>query len=82
MYTYASDHIVSTILTQVNNASEEHPITFMSHALKNAKEKYNLLEKKDFTVVKVVKNFKVFIIKNETIAFVRNLVLKTFLTNQ
>lgn len=37
MYTYAFDHTVSSILTQVNDENEEYPITFMSHMLKITK---------------------------------------------
>ena len=58
----------------------EHPIAFFKKALRDSELKYNILEKHDFSLVKTLKDFIVYILHSHVIAFVPNNVVKDILT--
>lgn len=80
MYAYAFDHTISSILTQVNNENEEHPITFVSYSLKSVEDKYTFLEKQAFMFIKLVNQFKFYIFRQQVTMLIHDLAFETILT--
>jgi hypothetical protein len=65
---------------QKNSEGYEQPIAFFSKALRDAALNYNIMEKQAFTLVKAIKDFRVYILHSHTIAYVPNVVVKDILT--
>lgn len=74
--------MLSGILTQKNNQGNKSPIVFMSVPLKKNEFKYPLIEKKAFVFVKVVKQFKYYILHSHSVIYVPKTVVKSILTQQ
>ena len=72
LYCYASENTLSAILTQPNNDNTEAPIAFMSIPLKKHELKYSLIEKNAYDLVRVVKQFRFYILNSHSKAFVRS----------
>ena len=53
------------MLTQKEDGGDEYPISFMSIGLHGAKLNYLAVDKQAYTVFKVVKQFRPYIIKNQ-----------------
>jgi hypothetical protein len=45
LYTFMSDHLLATMITQKDEQGDEYPISFMSTGLQGAKLNYPLVEK-------------------------------------
>ena len=57
----------------------ELPLAFFSCNIKDATLKYNIIEKQALDLVKVVKDFKFYILHSHTLAYVPNAVVKEIL---
>jgi hypothetical protein len=66
VYTFASDHSIVAMLTQKDGQGNESPITFMSTGLQGIELNYPPMDKQVFSVHKVIKQFKTYILKNHT----------------
>ena len=66
LYTFASDDSLAAVLTQKEDGGDEYPVSFMSTGLQGVELNYPAVDKQDFVVFKVVKQFKPFILKNHT----------------
>lgn len=55
------------------------PIEFFSCNIRDATLKYNIIEKQGLALVKVVKDFRVYIVHSHTLAYVPNVVVKEVL---
>lgn len=82
IYCYASKHMMSRILLQVDESGIEAPIAFISVPLKKHELRYLLLEKQAFVVVKVVKQFRYYILHSHSVVFVPDSTVKSILTQQ
>jgi hypothetical protein len=68
------------MLLQKNIEGYEQPIDFFNKALRYVALNYNIMEKQAFTLVKAIKDFRVYILHSHTIAYVSNAVVKDILT--
>lgn len=80
IYSFASKHIVAGVLLQKNEEGFEQPIAFYSKTLRDAPLKYNIMEKQAFALIMALKDFRVYILRSHTIAYVPSIVVKDILT--
>ena len=66
LYTFASDDSLATVLTQKEDGGDEFPISFMSIGVQGAELNYTAIDKKSYAVFKAVKQFRPYILKNQT----------------
>ena len=66
IYTFASDHSIVVVLTQKNEEGEEFLVSCMSTGLQGAELKYPTIEKQAFAVFKVVKHFRLYLLRSHT----------------
>lgn len=64
LYTFTSDTSCATILTQKKEEGDEVSISFMSSSLQGAELKYPDIENHGIEVVKVVKHFRPYSVKD------------------
>ena len=80
IFSFASEHTIAVVLLQKNPQGQEQPIAFFSKAFRDSPMKYDIMEKQDFSLVKALKDFTVYILHSHIIAFVPNSVVKDILT--
>jgi hypothetical protein len=80
LFSFSYEHTITVVLLQKNNEGYEQPIAFSSKSLRDVALNYNIMEKQDFSLVKAIKYFRVYIIHSHTIAYVPNAVVKEILT--
>ena len=80
IFSFASKHTIAIVLLQKDDQGCEKPIAFFSKALRDAPLKYKIIEKQVFALVKVIKDFRVYILYSHVIAYVSNAVVKDILT--
>jgi len=80
IFAFASEHTIATVILQKNNEGHELNIVFFSQSLRDVALKYNIMENKEFDLVKAIKYFRVYILHSHIIAYVPNSVVKDILT--
>ena len=55
IFSFASPHTIAGVFLQKNEEGYEQPISFFSQVLRDAKLKYNILEKQAYALVKSLK---------------------------
>ena len=80
VFSYASKHTVAEVLLQNNDRGEENPIAFFSKILRNEELRYSIMEKKSYTLVKALKDFRIYLLHSHIIAFIPCSVVKSILT--
>lgn len=73
---------MSGILLQKNKDNDEVAISFMSIPLKKHELKYSIMEKKAYAVMKVVKQYRYYILHFHAIVYVPHSIVKSILTQQ
>ena len=63
---FASNDSLAGVLTQKEDGGDEFPISFMSTGLQGDKLNYPAVDKQAYVVFKVVKQFRLYILKNQT----------------
>jgi hypothetical protein len=76
LFSFASEHTIATVLLQTNNEGYEQPIAFFNKDLRDASLNYKIMEKQAFSLVKAIKDFRVYILHSHTITYVLNVVVK------
>ena len=66
LYTFASNDSLEAVLTQKEDGGDEYLISFMSTSLWGAELNYPAMDKQAYVVFKVVKQFRPYILKNQT----------------
>jgi hypothetical protein len=79
IFSFASFDTVAVVLLQKNVEGLEQPISFFSRALRDAKIKYNIMEKQAYALVKSLKSFRVYVLHSKIIAYVPSTVVKEIL---
>ena len=80
VFSYASEHTVATVLLQKNDRGEEHPIAFFSKILRDGELKYSIMEKQAYTLVKALKDFRIYLLHSHIISYVPCSAVKSILT--
>jgi hypothetical protein len=70
IFPFALFDIVAVVLLQMNVEGMEQPISFFSRALRDAKVKYDIMEKQAYALVKDLKAFRVYVMHSKIIAYV------------
>ena len=58
---------------------QEQPISFFNKELRDAPMKYNIMEKQTFSLIKALKDFRVYILHSHIISFAPHTVVKGIL---
>jgi hypothetical protein len=82
IYSFATETIVASILTQKNTKGEELPISFMSKTLHDYELRYLELEKKSLSLINVVAHFWMYVLKSHVISNVPSSLVKILLNQQ
>ena len=80
IYYFASENTIAGILLQKNDERLEQPITFYSKTLRDAPLRYTIMEKQAFSLIKALKDFRVYILHSHIVAFVPSIIVKDILT--
>jgi hypothetical protein len=59
-----------TVLLQKNEEGFEQPITLFSKRLRDVELRYGIMEKQAYTMVKVLKAFRTYVLHSKVIAYV------------
>jgi len=79
-FSFASEHTMVVVLLQKDDQGCEKPIAFFSKALKDASLKYKIMETQTFSLVKAIKDFRVYILYSCLVAYVASPIVKDILT--
>jgi hypothetical protein len=82
LYTFASDQSLATVLTQKDDDHNEAPISFMSTSLQGVKLNYLAIDKQAYAIYKAVKEFRSYILKNQTKVIVPHPTVRSLFTQQ
>jgi hypothetical protein len=66
-------------LLQKNIEGLEHPISFFSRALRDAKMRYDIMKKQAYALVKSLKAFRVYVLHSKIVAYVPSASVKEIL---
>lgn len=80
LFSFSSEHTIAIVLLQKNDQGYEQPIAFFRKALRDAPLEYNIMENQAFSLVKGIKDFRVYILYSHVVAYVPNLVVMDILS--
>lgn len=70
IFSFAFEHTVAGVLLQKNTENLKQPITFYNKILRDATLKYDIMDKKAYSLVRSLKEFGVYILHSHIIAHV------------
>ena len=76
IFSFASYDTVAPMLLQKNEEGLDHPIAFFSKKLRDAKLKYDPIEKQAYALIKSLKTFIIYILHAKVLAYVPSAVVK------
>jgi hypothetical protein len=79
IFSFSSFDIVAVVLLQKNVEGLEQPISFFSRVLRDAKIKYDIMEEKAYALVKSFKDFRVYFLHSNIVAYVPSSSMKEIL---
>jgi hypothetical protein len=82
IYSFRTETVGASVLTQRNAKGEELPISFMRNTLNDYELIYSKLEKQALSLVKVVVHFQTYILNSHVIAYVPYSLVKMLLNQQ
>jgi hypothetical protein len=80
LFSFSSEHTIVGVLLQKDEHNFERPITYYNNTLRDSPLKYDIMEKKEYALVKALKEFRVYIFHSHTIACVPKISMKDILT--
>jgi hypothetical protein len=66
LYTFSSDHLITTAFTKKDEVGEEFLVSFMRIGLQGVELNYPAINKQNFVVFKVVKYFRPYLLRSHT----------------
>jgi hypothetical protein len=78
-FAFVSKHTIAVVLLQKNDEGFKRPIAFFSKSLRDAKMKYDILEKQAYTMVKYLKYIRTYVLHSKLITYVPTNVVKDIL---
>jgi hypothetical protein len=79
IFSFSSFDTMVVVLLQKIDEGFEQPIAFFSRAMRDAEEKYDIMEKKSYALVKALKAFRFYVIHSRVIAYVPSASVKEIL---
>lgn len=80
IFSFASGETLTTVLLQTNEEGSENPVAFFSKTLRDAKLRYDIIEKQAYPLIKSLKAFRIYILHSKVIAYVPSTPVKDVLT--
>ena len=80
IFSFASYDTVATTLLQKYDEGLDHPIAFFSKTLRDAKLKYDPIEKQAYALIMSLKTFRIYILHAKVLAYVPSAAVKDVLT--
>ena len=71
---------MEAVVLQKNDEGLDHPIAFFSKTLRDAKRKYDPIEKQAYALIKSLNNFRIYILHAKVIAYFPSAAVKDVLT--
>lgn len=75
IFTFASQETIAGLLLQKGKQYIKQPIYFFSRTLANAELKYNILEKQAYTLVKAIRDFRIYVLHSHIVTYVPSVVI-------
>jgi hypothetical protein len=63
IFSFASPDTVAAVLLQTNEVGLEQPVAYFSQALRDAKVRYNTMEKQAYALVMALEEFRVYVLQ-------------------
>ena len=82
LYSFASDNLLTTLLTQKDEMNDERPISFMSENMQGPELNYLIVDKQAYVVYKAMKHFRPYLLKNHCIVFIPYPPVRTLLVQK
>jgi hypothetical protein len=79
IFSFSSQHTIAAVLLQKEDEGFECPIAFFSKSLRDAKLKYDIIEKQAYAMVKALKAFITYVLHSKIIAYVPTSAVKDIL---
>jgi hypothetical protein len=79
IFSFTSEHNITTTLLQKNKEGFEKPKSFFSKHLRDAELRCDILEKQAYAMVKDLKDFKTYVLHSKIITYVPTSVVKEIL---
>jgi hypothetical protein len=70
IFSFASEHMIATVLFPKNEEGFKQPIAFFSKILRDAELRYDIMEKQAYAMVKALKAFRTYVLHSKVIAYV------------
>jgi hypothetical protein len=70
IFSFTSEHTLTVVLLQKNEEGFEQPIAFFSKSLRDVELRYNIMEKQAYAMVKVLKDFRTYVLHSKVIAYI------------
>eukprot|EP00253_Pinus_taeda_P021216 PITA_21216 len=80
IFSFSSYDTLAAVLLQKNDEGIEHPVAFFSKTLRDAKLRYDLIEKQTYALIKSLKAFRIYILHSKVVAYVPSASVKDVLT--
>lgn len=82
IFSFASFHTVAVVLLQKKSKGFKQPITFFSKSLQAAELKYEINEKQAYALIKVVKDFRCYLMGETVVSYVPSVAVKDIFTQK
>ena len=76
LFYFSSEHTIVGVLLQKYEHNFERPIAYYSRTLRDYPLVYDIMEKQAYALVKALKDFRVYILRSNTISYVPNSYVK------
>jgi hypothetical protein len=80
LFSFSSEHTIDGDLLQKDEHNFENPIAYYNKTLRDSPLKYDIMEKKEYALVKALKEFIIFILHCHIVAYVPNNSVRDILT--
>jgi hypothetical protein len=79
MFSFTSFDTLAIVFLQKNTEGLEHPISFFNRTLRDAEMRYDIMEKQAYALVKSLKDFRIYVLHSNIIAYVPSALVKEIL---
>jgi cytoplasmic iron level regulating protein YaaA (DUF328/UPF0246 family) len=79
VFSFAYFDTIAMVLLQKNEEGKEKPISFFNKALRDAKLRYEIMEKQAYALVKSLKDFRVYVLHSRVTAYIPSASMKDIL---
>lgn len=80
IFSFSSEDTIAVVLLQIDEEGSEYLVAFFSKNLRDAKPRYDIIEKQAYALIKSLKDFRVYILHSKIIAYVPLAAIKYVLT--